>query len=245
MNQNKLVANNIDNLIAFWAACGAETNTTPNGATLHISNNWPNRAWFAHQDQPTEPDVASLIQQAKQSDSQCKIPNWHPEDQCIHNTLIQADYKIGMTQELMAMPLAKLHDLPDCSLSLREVNNQQGAELWASVAGDSFGYYIHAPVIMGLIDLPGFELVIAYHNETPVGSGMILQTDNVAGIHMIGVPRAHRRKGYARQIMFGLLARAKQLECEFATLQASAAGEPLYRQLGFESQGPVHTYRKK
>ena len=85
---------------------------------------------------------------------------------------------------------------------------------------------------------------VAEVDEAVVGAGLLLQTDRIAGMHMVGVPPEHRRKGYARQIMFGLLTLARELGCECATLQASTAGEPLYRWLGFKAQGPIRSFRK-
>ena len=100
-------------------------------------------------------------------------------------------------------------------------------------------------MIQRLIGAPGFHLLVAQVDDTAVAAGMVLCTGTTAGLHMVGVPLAQRRKGYARQITFGLLARARELGCERATLQASAAGAALYRQLGFEAQGRLQSYGRR
>lgn len=245
MNQDKLLEWNINNLTTFWSACGVGMHETNSSSTLHISNNWPNRMWFAYRDKPNAHDIQYLLTQLANAAVDYKFPNWHVSGDDIQNALLTAGYEIGMTQELMAMKINPEKEYPKCNLSLKEVADKDSSSLWASVASESFGYYIHPPVIQGLIGLPGFKLVVAYDHDIAIGTGLLLQTESVAGIHMIGVPPSHRRKGYARHIMYGLLSRAQELLCEFTTLQASAAGEPLYHLLGYESQGSVHTYRKK
>lgn len=245
MNWDKLLEWNINNLITFWSACGVGMHKTISGSTLHISNNWPNRMWFAYQDKPNGQDIQYLLTQLASAEMEYKFPNWHDSGDLIQNALLDAGYEIGMTQELMAMELNSEKEFPKSNLLLKDVNDKDSSSLWASIASESFGYSIHQPVIQELIGLPGFDLVVAYDHNIPIGTGLLLQTGSVAGIHMIGVPPSHRRKGYARHIMYGLLTRAQKLRCEFTVLQASAAGEPLYRRLGYESQGPVYTYRKK
>ena len=172
MNASKLIQQNIENLIAFWSACGVDKITTPNGCTLNASVNWPNRLWFDFEDRPTDVDVDFLIQHAEESSEPFKIPNWHAEDERMHEALLQYGYEIGMTQELMAAPLPPSTEEYTCQLSLRDVKNQKTSGLWSSIAGEAFGYYIHEPVISGLIGRPGFELAIAYDGETPVGNGI-------------------------------------------------------------------------
>lgn len=244
MNHQSKIQLNIENLKTFWSACGMTTFTTPNNSTLHTSTSWPNRVWFDFEDDPTDADMICMFNQIEQVDEPFKAPFWHADNNHIHDTFVNNGYEIGMTQELMGMKINQDTFL-ECTLDLKDVRDEKSSELWASIAGDSFGYPIHSPVILGLVDLPGFHLSIAYDNDTPVGTGLLVQTANIAGIHMIGVPPAHRRKGYARQIMHGLLNRAAQMGCDSSTLQASAAGASLYLQLGYESHGPIHTYRKK
>ena len=144
----------------------------------------------------------------------------------------------------MVAPLGAMEAHPVRAVALRWVNNAESAGQWTRVASESFGYPIHEPVIAGLVGAPGVHLLLAEVDDTVVGTGLLLQTGQIAGVHMMGVPPVHRRNGYARQIMFGLLARAREFDCEYATLQASAAGEALYQQLGFKAQGAIRSYRR-
>jgi ribosomal protein S18 acetylase RimI-like enzyme len=59
---------------------------------------------------------------------------------------------------------------------------------------------------------------------------------------MAGTRPEHRRKGIARRMMHHLIDEARARGLRYATLQASAMGEPLYDELGFHKQFLLHNY---
>jgi GNAT superfamily N-acetyltransferase len=174
-----------------------------------------------------------------------KIPQWRESDRILSGVLDAAGFEVGLTQEMMVMPLDEVRAPADTALHLEPVGDSRSVSEWTRIASESFGYYIHEPVVAGLVGARGCHLFIAHADGGAVGTGLLLQSDAVAGLHMVGVPPAHRRRGYARQIMFGLIALARELGCNQATLQASAAGGPLYGQLGFVPQGIIQTWSRK
>ena len=229
---------NIENLIAFWTACGVRAREA--GAALTESAQWPRRLWFDYGYQPDRDDLEQLVARA---DASSLIPQWHEQDEFMRTALLAAGFEVGLTQEAMVASPAQLANHPAGELALRSVADAESAGEWARIASESFGYPIDEPVVAGLIGLPGFQLVLAQDGDEIVGTGMLVETEGTAGLHMVGVPPAHRRRGYARQIMFGLFELVRELGSEVVTLQASAAGEHLYRQLGFEAQGAIASYR--
>ena len=70
-----------------------------------------------------------------------------------------------------------------------------------------------------------------------------LTDGTTAGIPLIGIPPESRRKGIAREIMVGLPDEVRARGLRYATLRASAMSEGLYRELGFEAQGRVRSFR--
>lgn len=70
--------------------------------------------------------------------------------------------------------------------------------------------------------------------DTPVG--------RTAGVYDLGVAPAWQRRGIGRQLMSAWLAAAVERGASLATLNATPAGERLYRQLGFAEVGEGQTW---
>jgi GNAT superfamily N-acetyltransferase len=235
---------NIDNLTTFWSACGKKDILIPDGSVMHCSDFWPNRLWLNFDSELNSQRIEDLLKQANEERDNIVIPIWNDIDPSLHKLFVNAGFASSLKLEKMYLPHRSFNPFPECELTFTQVNNKESSHSWAKTAGDSFGYHIDNQVIEGLIGLQGFYVFLAKVNDRPVGTGMLLKTENIVGLHMIGVLPSQRRKGYARQIMHGLLSLAYELDCDYMTLQASTAGEPLYRQLGFERQGPIVGYKR-
>lgn len=244
MDEDDLLRANIENLCAFWTACGTEDHALDGGGVLHRSSSWPRRLWFDYGYHPNHDDLEALLDIAQTVDGPVTIPQWHWDDSAMRQTLEATGWEVKMRQEAMVAPLADIGPPPPSAVPLRWLDGPEAAGEWTRVASAGFGYAIDEAVIVGLVGVTGFHLVLADAEGSTVGAGLLLQAGPVAGLHMLGVPKAHRRRGYARQLMHGLLAHAYELGCELATLQASNAGKPLYEQLGFRDQGILHSFRR-
>jgi GNAT superfamily N-acetyltransferase len=235
---------NIENLAAFWTACGVTDLRLPSGAALHRSDAWPHRLWLDYGTVPDRADCEQIRREAEQAAAAHGelIPQWREDDDVLAEVLQSSGFAVRMTQQAMAAPMDAFADLPPCSLELRTVSTMAEADDWARVGTEAFGYVIDEPVIERLTGQAGLHMVLAMSDDAIVGTGMMMVTGGTAGLHMLGVPRAHRRRGHARQIMHGLLGMARDLGCSLTTLQASAEGGPLYRHLGYDPQGTIRSY---
>jgi hypothetical protein len=65
----------------------------------------------------------------------------------------------------------------------------------------------------------------------------------LAWIGMVLTDPAYRRRGFARRLMEHALAALEARQVEWIKLDATETGAPLYRQLGFEEEGPVERWR--
>ena len=87
----------------------------------------------------------------------------------------------------------------ESTIHFQRVNQRTEAMLWESLFKWSFGYLINHAVILQLAKSIDFRIV--YHQDTPIGTVILYPTDQIMGIHCLGIISEHRRKGYAEQIM--------------------------------------------
>jgi GNAT superfamily N-acetyltransferase len=78
--------------------------------------------------------------------------------------------------------------------------------------------------------------------EKIVGQVVIQPGGAVAGIYDMGVAPKVRGRGIGLELTLAACRRARELGCRFATLNATAAGEPVYRRAGFRSLGRGRTW---
>ncbi len=85
----------------------------------------------------------------------------------------------------------------------------------------------------------------AWRGDVPVGHAVVSVTTGtscVAGIYDMGVAEDERRRGIGAALTSALLARAREMGCAVATLNATPDGALLYRTLGFRSVGVAQTW---
>lgn len=78
------------------------------------------------------------------------------------------------------------------------------------------------------------EIYVAFVNDIPVTTGVVLFHAGTAGIYYIATRPEERLKGYATAMMEHLLTRAKEKGYFLATLQTSGEAKRVYEPLGFE-----------
>ncbi len=140
------------------------------------------------------------------------------------------------------LPTGGTPSLPPLEVIL--VDTSDLAQQWATVFQEAFGYRIAAGQLLLLGENTDFYP--GYHAGQAVATGCLHYSHGgrVAGMHFIGVPQQHRRKGYAGTQVRALLDYSKHRSAERSRLQASALGEHLYRPLDYGITGelPMATF---
>jgi ribosomal protein S18 acetylase RimI-like enzyme len=91
-------------------------------------------------------------------------------------------------------------------------------------------------------DLPGtYRLGVRLRDKT-VGQIAVNPRDGVAGIYAMGVAPRVRGRGIATALTREACRRAIECGCRYAVLNATDAGEPVYRRVGFRSLGWGQTW---
>lgn len=93
--------------------------------------------------------------------------------------------------------------------------------------------YQHMP-LTSLEEGASLEMHIAYLENRPIVSGILVLGDNMAGIYYVATVPEQRGKGYGTAMMEHLLRLAKHKGYFLAGLEASHEGKNLYKRLGFK-----------
>lgn len=227
---------NLRNLTSLWTALGARSHRLPSGTVLHRSLGWPHRLWFDPGVSLAQDDARALVTAARTAPS-CMVPDWGLGRDALTPALAAVGFAVASEQTLMSLrrePGTSRDDLPPGPLALHDAAREITA--WAHTASVAFGYEVEPASVDRLAAHAGARLLLARAGDRVVGTGLLFEADGVAGLHMVGVVPDARRAGFARHIMRGLMARTS---LPLVTLQASAMGEPLYRELGFSGASRV------
>lgn len=117
-----------------------------------------------------------------------------------------------------------------------KVSNNSELNVWCNIASAAFGYTVDKTKVQPLMGTNNITITLGFKGNKPAATGLLLKTKHTVGIHQVGVLPALQGQGVATAIMHNLLASSVKQDANYAVLQASDAGAPLYRKLGFCQQ---------
>lgn len=240
MMKNELIQRNINNLTQVWEAMTIPHTPIIEKEDYKLSliegSNLPNRAWFELNATPQPEQLNEIYQSAQSHKTPLIIPFWNTISNETRAQLQKHGWQTMFHQTAMAMSLDKTIEKPSQRFSFELVDTKEKAALCATTGSKAFGYTISPEVFEKSYDDQHLEYWNIFEGDTPVGTGILATFEDVAGIHLIGVAPEFRRRGIAKEMMLFILNRAQDLGLKYSTLQASAAGQPLYEKLGYETQ---------
>jgi GNAT superfamily N-acetyltransferase len=175
---------------------------------------------------------------------------WLRDEAPADRDLIEVAEAAGLTQihempEMVLGQRAEERPLPD-GVELRRLMTAGEAEDYWRVAALAYASLGFPPGIFdfyqdhaGLL-AENVAAFLAYLDGRPVSIGMTIVSHGVAGIYWVGSVEEARGKGLARALTAAATNAGFDLGAEFASLQASTMGEPVYAAMGYET---IYDYR--
>ena len=110
----------------------------------------------------------------------------------------------------------------------------------ASMLRDGFGMsqeFVDRLIRPGLLDDPNLAVFVGRVDGSPVSCSLLAISEKTAGIYNVATPEPFRGKGYGAALTWAAVAEGARRGCTNSILQASDAGYPVYRRMGFVNLG--------
>lgn len=138
------------------------------------------------------------------------------------------------------MALAPLEELEpgESVLDVEVVTGPAGLDAWSAIAEDVFDFSPETTTLLtpeSVLNDDQMTWFVGRIDGTPVACGLLIRTEDVAGVYTIGVAEAYRRRGFGEAMTREVLAAGRELGCQVGVLQSSSMGIPLYERMGFET----------
>ncbi len=230
----------LNNLYEFWSYVGKKTRRLVENnhykSVSVIDSDWPNRVFSISDGKNILSEIIDLIR-GKLLPNIIAVPK--------PNSLENRSYsKLFLTQRNMALSLKTEGMSLKDDVNIKQVRTKEDAFNFAKTASDAFEYKVDGNIIYLLSeDSSKIRLFNYLHNNEHLCCGIIFfDSNNNAGLHMIGTISNGRGKGIGTKMTKKLLLEAKANKSEFCVLHASMMGENIYKKLGFNSFGELETY---
>lgn len=229
---------NLSNVTALWCAMGARAIEAHEGfACLE----WPNRAWL-------DPSVSQLGREHAYEEfagaigrlANPVVPLLIPNRE-LRIQLAQVGMRESFALTAMRAPPRVVGTTQH--VLLEEADTRSRILEWTKVASESFGYEVESSVIER-VSRARAGIYLARCGGESIGSLLLFATEQTVGVHMVGVLPAHRRRGYARQIMVHAMERACLASAQHVVLQAAPKARSLYESLGFRPLFDIPHYTR-
>jgi ribosomal protein S18 acetylase RimI-like enzyme len=246
---NDLRRLNLSNLFSLWESVGTVNGALENHRGFekiyHHGSSWPNRIWLTGEEgeEHTRAALENAASYLTREDEPILLVLTEEQLAFSRDWLRKRGLSLLFSQTGMVLELEGASAVPkEDPLEIITVGTQEESSLWSQVASEAFGYRVDPTVVRNVVDVSEITLYLGFLPEGVAGTALLCTHCGVAGFHMAGTRPELRRRGVARRMMRHLMGEARAKGLRYATLQASAMGEPLYDELGFGKQFLLHNY---
>jgi GNAT superfamily N-acetyltransferase len=149
-----------------------------------------------------------------------------------HNFAIRYDMS-GMAIDTGTIPIKVPVPM---GVTIKVADNEPMIKLWADTVSNALwnGNAFEACLFERMIHDPDYRFYLAFLDGKAIASSMVLLSNHIATIDMVATLPEYRKMGIGTAMVIAPLLYAKEKGYELGVLQASQAGEPVYRKIGFE-----------
>ncbi len=238
----KNTALNINNVTHLWKVAGEAFEGYKENSSYEYSliknSEWPNRIWT---NKVLTKDAADEIKLEMEKDQRLTFSFFNKGNE--KSALLTGDgFTLKSKQYGMSLPLESKFKI-EKNIDFVRVNDKVNALLWSSTFFEAFKYRVGVETIIKTSKEVQYFLV--YHQQEIVGTIALLITNDVIGIHSLGILPSQRKKGLAKEIMHYVLNNSIEQNHRLATLQASEMAKNIYLKMGFSIDFIMENYTLK
>ena len=250
---------NLKNLTGLWKKYGARPLDGERLPSRHINMHWPYRCWVDSQNvefNSTLQDQSNDIVWLENIPDTAVLPlcsmlsTFDTHDAGLtEKQFLSKKWSCAFEQTAMYMPLHNktATPAPGCSgFRLMPVRTPEDIIKWVDIGSDAFAYIIERTVIEKLFKGKDKDvrMLLGWQDEQAVATALLYKTGDVIGLHQMGVKQAFQGQGIARSLLEEVIAMSVKWQGKHIVLQASQAGLPLYKNMGFKAQFIIKNYQK-
>ncbi len=262
---------NIANLIGLWKKYGATQVLEHKSARAFTSTQWPHRVWIEESGAQLINSVDKNYAWLESLAASAIVPTISPAElsrfdekgsalfdrtlfdgSSVDKTLENEAWVCTFTQLAMYKELEQqvqnqsyaTDKIDKQTVDLIEVNTSEDCQIWVDLASEAFAYTVDFLVVEKLINDKSIKLFLGKQGGRVVATGLLYKTGDIIGCHQVGVKTTIQGQGIARLLMQELIEVAVAWEGKYIVLQASEAGQSLYKSLGFKAQFSIKNYQR-
>jgi GNAT superfamily N-acetyltransferase len=246
MNEAALATAADENLSSTWALLGRSSgaDVIEDGPLTCVATGLPT-AFFngAYLNAPTN-DPQRLVAEAVRFFADRDLPwlLWVRDGVC--SAFLDAGRSAGLRDAggPPAMGLAPIGEAPQPpdGLRIEIATTIEALRDHASMLRDGFGLpqeIIDRVVQPALLDVADLTVLVGRVDDEPVSCSLLAISGATAGVYNVATPERFRGNGYGEALTWAAVIEGAQRGCSHAVLQASDAGYPIYRRMGFVDLG--------
>jgi GNAT superfamily N-acetyltransferase len=168
----------------------------------------------------------------------------HEDDAAAAEVLAAAGHSLDGRPAAMSMELADF-EAPD--LGDLDWDSQANAAEIGTLNDRAYGWTSGGAArgLRGLTAGPTTHLYRARADGETASVAVIIDTDDEASLVIVATEPERRGRGLSTRLVGAALAEARDRGMRTSTLQASAAGEPIYAQLGYQRFGHMQMWERR
>ncbi|WP_321422238.1 GNAT family N-acetyltransferase [uncultured Methanobacterium sp.] len=210
-----------------------------------LTPKWESRIFMANFD---EKEASKLFHRIISKSNQLNIsPLWYvsPFSRPFNLKKLLNDHYFYYLKDWKAMAIdldvfTENFDIPE-NLEIKVVSNISELKNWVNVlvkgfklAENKIESYKNYFTNLGVEQPLNFQFYLGIYNEKPVGSLILFEGSDAAGVYYVSTLHEARRKGVAAAMITKILYDAKNKGYRICVLHASEEGYPLYKKIGFK-----------